>query len=127
MGLTLVRLIWRLNDPGPRLPPMPRWQTMAARTNHAVLYALLLVMPLTGWVINSAANIPFRVFWWIPLPDITAPDKQLEEVAKDIHFALFVLLAVAVLLHVAAALHHHFVARDDVLRRMLLPGRGRRE
>lgn len=123
--LALVRLFWRLSHGAPPLPPhMPRWERRSARASHVLLYVLMLVLPATGWIINSAANIPFKVFWLFPLPDLTASDKALEELVKAIHFGLFLGLAAVVALHVSAALRHHFVIRDDVLRRMLPKWRG---
>ena len=87
-----------------------------------LLYVLLLVMPVTGWIINSAANIPFRIFWLIPLPAIVQPDKALADATARVHFALFIVLALLLVVHIGAALRHHFVKRNDVLTRML-PGR----
>jgi len=90
-----------------------------------LLYVLMIALPLSGWVINSASGIPFRVFWWFPLPAIVAPDKALAEAAKQVHFALFVALAALLVVHIAAALRHHFAKRTDVLVRMLPMGRSR--
>lgn len=126
LALAVVRLGWRLLD---RAPPWPagmlRWERAAARGTHLLLYALMIAMPVSGWVINSAARIPFRAFWLLPVPNIAPADKALEELAKQVHFALFLGLAVALAVHVAAALRHHVVYRDDVLVRML-PGWGTR-
>jgi len=80
---------------------------------------LMLALPLTGWVINSAANVPVRLFWLIPLPDITGPGRGLQEAATAAHVALFIALAALVALHVGAALRHHYLKQDDVLQRML--------
>ncbi len=118
--LVLLRLLWRWSNPVPRLPAtLPAAERLAARASHAALYALMIAQPLSGWVINSAANIPFRVFWWFPLPALTAPDKALEETAKQVHFGLFIALAAIVAVHIAAALRHHYCKRNDVLVRML--------
>ncbi len=118
--LVVLRLVWRLATPSPPLPAgMPRWEQAAARTSHVLLYVVMLGMPLTGWVINSAAGVPFKIFWRIPLPPITAAGKQLADAASLAHFWLGVLLAVILLVHIGAALRHHFIQRDDVLIRML--------
>ncbi len=122
--LALFRLGWRLSHCAPPLPPhMPRWERRGARASHLFLYVLMFALPVSGWIINSAANIPFKVFWLFPLPDLAAPDKGLEELVKAVHFGLFLCLAGALAMHVSAALRHHFVVRDDVLLRML-PSRG---
>lgn len=123
LGLALLRLLWRLANPTPALPAgTPRWERLAARSSHALLYVLMIAMPLSGWMIQSAANVPFRVFWLFPLPALTAPDKALEELAKKVHFGLFLALSMTLALHIFAALRHHWVKRNDVLARML-PGR----
>jgi cytochrome b561 len=80
-------------------------------------------MPVSGWIINSAANFPLKLFWLVPLPAITPPSEAVQEIAETVHLTLFWTLLAAVTGHVAAALRHHFSLRNDVLRRML-PGRG---
>lgn len=123
LALVVLRLLWRAWNPPPGLPvDTAPWERRAAQLSHFLLYLLMLAMPLSGWVINSAANIPFKLFWLIPLPDLIGPDKSLAETAKLVHLILFWLLAAAVTLHAAAALRHHFGKRNDVLRRMLPHG-----
>jgi len=118
--LMLARLAWRLANRSPALPPQTAaWERNAAHASHALLYALALALPLSGWVINSAAGVPFSVFWLVPLPSIVAPDEHLEEIAKLAHFSLLVALCLVLAVHIGAALRHHLVRRDDVLRRML--------
>lgn len=118
--MVLVRLLWRFANPAPALPAemQPRERT-AARASHGLLYLLMLIMPVSGWVINSAAKVPFRVFWLFPLPAIVAPDKMLAELAKQVHLILFIAIAAVVALHMAAAFRHHLVKRNDTLTRML--------
>jgi cytochrome b561 len=122
--LVALRLVWRLANTTPALPSMPAWEALAARVSHALLYALMIALPVTGWIVNSAANIPFRIFWLVPLPAIVAPDEALADQVADVHGWLSGLLAVVLVVHVAAALRHHFVKRNTVLARML-PGAGR--
>jgi cytochrome b561 len=118
--LTAMRLAARIGSPAPALPAgMTERERRLARSAHAALYAILVAMPLSGWVVNSAANVPFRIFRWIPVPAIVAPDKAVADAASKVHLALFVLLAIVLVLHVGAALWHHLVRRDDVLVRML--------
>jgi len=115
-----LRLVWRLANPVPQPPAsMPRWQYTASTSDHLAQYALMLGLPFSGWIIDSAANIPFRVFWLFPLPRLAGPSKSLEELAKNVHFGIWIGLAVLIAVHTAAALWHHLIARDDVLRRML--------
>jgi len=118
--LVLVRLAWRLTHPAPAQSAlMPAWQQHAATTMHAVLYVLLLVIPLTGWLYSSAAGMPTAYLGPLPLPNLLAEDKALAEQLKLVHITLNYTLLTLVVIHAAAALKHHVVDRDDVLRRML--------
>jgi cytochrome b561 len=122
--LMVVRAVWRLTGIAPALPAgTPPLERLAAHLSHGFLYLLMFLMPLTGWIVNSAANVPFRMFWRIPVPAITAPDKAVADVAARIHLGLFVALALMLAVHVGAALRHHLLKRNNVLARML-PDRG---
>jgi cytochrome b561 len=127
LALVLARLAWRLANPTPALPAdMPAWERAAARASHALLYLAMIAMPLTGWIVNSAANVPLKIFYLVPLPAIVAPDKATEDLAALAHFWLFVALGALLAAHAGAALRHHFVKRNDVLARML-PAAGKQE
>lgn len=118
--LVVLRLLWRATHTPPALPAsMPRWQQRASQIVHVGLYGLLLAVPLSGWLMSSAKG--FKTVWFgvLPLPDLMAKNKVLGEFLSEIHEVLSFTLVALVLLHVAAALRHHFVERDDVLRRML--------
>jgi cytochrome b561 len=120
LALMAVRIAWRLANPAPALPAgTPALERRAAGLAHLLLYLLLIAMPLSGWVIASASGIPFRIYWQIPLPAIVAPDEAVAGLAARVHLALFVALAALLVAHVGAALRHHFVTRDGVLRRMM--------
>src|SRR5688572_11899865 len=82
--LTLLRLGWRLLAGAPALPPMPRWQRMAAHASHVALYGLLLAMPLSGWLFNSAAGFPLRWFGWVRIPALAAFGPDLKAFAHDL-------------------------------------------
>jgi len=117
--LTCVRLGWRVLHPVPSPVPMPAWQQRSATISHRVLYALLLLIPLSGWVYSSATGVQVVYLNLIPLPDLVAKDKPLAEVLRAVHVTLNFTLLALVCLHTAAALKHHFVDRDGVLTRML--------
>ena len=125
--VVLLRFAWRLVDTPPPLPEdMIWWERWAASLTHLGLYAILVAMPLTGWIIVSASpfNIPTRVFDLIALPHIsfiaTDPDKdQWLAVGEWGHWLLAWSAGAAVFLHAAAALRHHFILKDNILRRML--------
>jgi cytochrome b561 len=103
---------------------MPRWQRRAAAVMHGALYALIVIIPVTGWLYSSAAGVPTVYLGVIALPDLVMKDKALAELLKSVHVTLNYTLLILVLMHVAAALQHHFVIRDNVLARML-PWAGR--
>src|SRR6478735_2324668 len=120
LALVVARLLNRLAGLTPPLPAdTPAWERAAARWSHTLLYVLMVAMPLTGWAINSAAGIPFRIFWQLPLPALMAPDKHTADIVALVHFALGIAFVALLILHIGAALRHHFVKRNDVLRRML--------
>jgi cytochrome b561 len=103
---------------------MPRWQHAASRLTHAAFYVLLLVMPVTGWLMSSASNYPVSWFGFVQLPDLVRPDEGLEHLLEDVHETLATVLITLAILHAVAALKHQFIDRDGLLMRML-PWRGR--
>ncbi len=125
--LAILRLLWRLLGETPALPvTTAAWQRGAARVTHVLLYALLLIIPLFGWLMSSARNFPVSWFGWVTLPDLIAPDMQAFEFFEDAHEVAGQVLFIIALVHIGAALKHHFINRDDVLRRMLPWSRPRR-
>lgn len=118
--LALVRALWRATHAPPPLPATTApWQVRAARVSHFLFYLLLLALPLSGWLMSSAKGFQTVYLGLVPLPDLLAKDKALGETLEEVHEVLGVALAWLVVLHVAAAAKHHFVDRDQVLRRML--------
>jgi cytochrome b561 len=121
--ITCARLAWRWTHPAPPMEPMPPWQRRAAVASHVLLYAFLLVIPLSGWLYSSAAGVQVVYLGLVPLPDLVAKDRALADVLKSVHITLNFTLLGLVCIHSAAALKHHFVDRDAVLARMLPPSR----
>jgi cytochrome b561 len=120
LALAVIRLAWRFLNPTPELPPtLKPWERLLARFTHAALYVLLFALPLSGWTASSARGFPVSWFGFFQLPDLVLKSKPLYEALLDTHEALVWTLGVVVALHVAAAVKHHFVLKDDVLRRML--------
>jgi len=121
--LAAARLAWRSAHPAPPLPDeMPDWQVRSSRAAHALLYVLMLAIPLSGWIYSSATGVSVVYLGLVPLPDLIAKDRETAKILLLLHNSLNYLLAATVTVHIAAALKHHFVDRDDVLARML-PGR----
>lgn len=117
--LLVVRLAWRWSATAPADPPaMPRWQRLAARASHALLYGLMAIVPLSGWLLHSASGLPLRWFGGPHVPDLVPTDPAWKAIWADWHVALAWTLLVLLVLHVAAALKHHFIDHDGVLRRM---------
>ncbi len=131
LGLALLRILWRLSHRPPPLPAsMPALERGGAHLVHALLYALILALPITGWVHDSAfrlaAQHPLTLFWCIPWFRIGAiadlPPAQKEAVHAfwfGVHVWLSYVLIALVALHLAGVLKHQFLDREGVLRRML--------
>lgn len=122
LALVLLRIVWRLTERRPADPPtMPHWQRRAAHALHFALYLLILAIPLSGWWFNSASNAPLVWFGWFGLPSLTGGfDPIWKPRALLVHQTLFWVLVALLLVHVGAALWHHFWQRDEVLRRMTI-------
>jgi cytochrome b561 len=118
LALSALRLLWRLTHRPPAAASMPGWQTLAAHGAHVALYVLFFLVPLAGWAYSSASGFPVVLFGVWPLPDFVAPDRALAEVMKARHAQFAWALCGVVVLHVAAALKHHFIDKDGLLRRM---------
>lgn len=117
--LATVRLGWRLyrGVPAPAAG-LARWQLVSARAGHVLLYALMIALPLTGWLYNSAKGRALEIYWTVPWPAIAPRSEALEHWAEEAHELLATAFAAILAAHVLAALWHHFVRRDDTLRRM---------
>ncbi len=123
LGLSALRLVWRITHRPPALPQamqqaMPAWQRAAHHGTHHALYALFFAVPLLGWAYSSAAGFPVVLFGMLPLPDFVPVSTTLAEVLKPLHKLSALALAALVLLHVAAALKHQWLDRDNLLARM---------
>ena len=117
--LVLLRLSWRLAHTPPPLPAsMPRTMQLAAHAGHLLLYGLMIVIPLSGWLMSSAKG--FQTVWFgvLPIPDLIGKDKATGELLALVHKSLNLLFVAAILGHVAAALKHHFIDKDGLLDRM---------
>lgn len=118
LSASLVRLLWRLTHRPPAEVGMPAWQRWMAHSAHGLLYLLSLSIPIAGWAYSSAAGFPIVFFGVLALPDFVPVDKALAEAIKLWHRGLAWTMALLVLAHVAAALKHQFIDRDNLLSRM---------
>ena len=120
LALTVLRLLWRLFTGVPEpVPGMPRWQRWASNASHGALYLILLAMPLSGWLYNSASGFPLKWFGLFALPKLSGYDADVKAFALGAHETLFLALAAIVTVHALAALKHHHFDRDRTLVRML--------
>ena len=118
-ALALVRICWRFITPAPTLPSeMAGWQTQASKLSHVLLYVFLFALPITGWLMSSASAYTVSWFGLFELPDLVEPSKALKKTLLSSHELLSKALFVVALIHIAAALKHHFIDKDDILKRM---------
>ena len=121
LSLVIIRLIVRFSSRKPPITPAPpAWQALLAKTTHFALYAFMLVMPIAGWVILSASGKPIP-FFGLELPALVGQSKALAGQVKELHETVGTIGYFLIGLHALAALFHHYIVKDDTLRRML-PG-----
>jgi cytochrome b561 len=124
LGLMAVRVVWRLTHRAPPLPAgMTAWQRWAAHATHVMLYLLALSMPVTGYMSVAARGRETTFFGLFKVPEIVPLDRGLSNLSETLHTNGQYVLYALVGAHVAAALYHHFIVKDDILRRMWPQGR----
>ena len=120
LALAIIRLAWRALNPTPAPPAaLKAYERRLARATHAALYVLLIALPMTGWIMSSARGFPVSWFNLAQLPNLVTPSPPLYHAMVLTHGVLASALGLILILHVAAAIRHHFVLRDEILRRML--------
>lgn len=120
LTLAVIRVLWRQsNRPPAHLPSMTALQVRMADGMHYVLYFLIFAVPISGYLYTTAAGVPVVYLGLLKIPSLLAADPALKEILKPVHYWLNMIMAAAVLGHVLAALKHHFIDRDGVLKRML--------
>jgi cytochrome b561 len=119
-ALVWLRLVWRVLNPPPAYPSsMPLLLQRFAHLGHAALYGLMIVIPVSGWLLSSAKGVPTVWFGVLPLPDLLEKDKELGHLLHEVHEALNFVLLFLLAGHAGAALKHHWIDKDDILKRML--------
>jgi len=120
LALVVVRLLWRaFNRPPPFPSSMSAWERLSAATAHWMLYALILAMPLSGWIYTSAAGFGPEFFGLVDIPALVGQNERLEDLFGAVHEWLAICILALVAIHVLAALRHQFVLKDGLLKRML--------
>jgi cytochrome b561 len=119
--LVVLRTAWVFMGPRPGLPDsVPRWQRIAAKSLHHGFYLLMFAIPVSGYVMSSHAQKPVNMYGLFELPMLF--DEQNFDKAKavfEVHETLAMILLILIVVHVLIALKHHFVDKDNILRRML--------
>ncbi len=122
LALVVARVVWRFVSPPPPLPantpPLERW---AAHLTHLLIYVAIIVIPVSGWLMSSAAPFPNLILGNIQLPALIGQDEAASKFFSAVHYWAGRALMALLVLHVGAALLHHFIRRDQILVRML-PG-----
>ena len=120
LALALVKIGWQWHTPAPGpVAGLKTWEKASAKVMHYVLWGMMLLIPVTGYLISTSAGKPIQLFNWFELPAIVDVDEELRELAIDVHFYLAYATLFLVAGHAGAALKHHFINRDNTLRRML--------
>lgn len=119
LGLVILRLLWRLHSPRPRpLSTHTSIEQWGAHLVQMTLYGAMFLMPISGYVVSSAAGYGFLVWGW-QVPMLVPVDKEIGAIAREMHEIISNVLIGAFVLHLAGALKHHFIDRDATLSRML--------
>jgi cytochrome b561 len=127
-ALVWLRLAWRVMNPPPAYPnSMSKMLKALAHLGHVALYGLMIVIPLSGWLLSSAKGVQTVWFGVLPLPDLLEKDKELGHLLHEVHEALNFVLLFLLAGHVAAALKHHWIDKDDILKRMLPCGHAKKD
>lgn len=118
--LVICRLLWRITHRPPALPAsMPKRLQMLAHAGHLLLYALMIAIPLSGWLMSSAKGFQTVWFGLLPIPDLLEKNKVFGDLLQSVHMSLNLLFIMVIAGHIGAALKHHFIDKDDILSRML--------
>jgi len=119
LALVLIRWLWKLVSPTPlAINTIEQWQQKAAHLAHFLMNMLIVVICIAGYLIVTAKGQALPVFDWLTIPAISLNIANLEDLAGELHYLLAYLLMFIVCVHVAAALIHHFVSKDDTLKRI---------
>lgn len=120
LALAFMRILWRFNNVTPLMSShLPNWQKLAANSMHWALYIFMFAMPLTGWLMSSAAGFPPSFFGLFTLPNLIAPNKILDSLFGEIHEYLGYALIAAIVIHIAATVQHYLFYKENILRRIL--------
>ena len=120
LALAVLRIVWRMTHPAPALPTaMPMWERAIASFTHAILNAMMILIPMSGWIMSSASRRPISFFGLFDVPKFNViKDSPLAEISHESHEILGFAMIALLVLHIVAALRHHFVLKDGMMARM---------
>ena len=120
LTLGVFFLAWRVLNARPKFPPhSPKWERYAAKTVHGLLYTTIILMPLSGMVMSIAGGYPISMFGYFEIPMFLETNKALSRLCHEIHEITSFIVIGLIVIHISAALKHHFFEKDNVLVRML--------
>ncbi len=120
LALALLKIGWQQYTPAPGpATGLKAWEKTGAKIMHYILWSMMLLIPVTGYLISTSAGKPIQLFNWVTLPALVDVDEALRELAIDVHYYLAYATLFLVIGHAGAALKHHFINRDETLKRML--------
>lgn len=123
LGLAVLRLVWKLANQQPLLPEtMQGWERTAASATHHLIYLLLFLVPILGYLTSESAPFPLQYFGLFTIP-MAGIGVDAAKIMLEVHEWVAKTLLLLVIVHALAALKHHFIAKDDVLKRMIVPSR----
>lgn len=116
--LMLLRIAWRLINAVPSLSSLPAWERISARTVHWLFYILLVLMPLFGWLMSSAADRRVSFYGLFTLPALVAPNEAMAGFYSQGHTIIGYSIIVLICIHTLAAIKHHWIDKNNIMRRM---------
>ncbi|MCB9987899.1 MAG: cytochrome b [Rhodospirillales bacterium] len=120
LALVVLRILWRFMNATPApLPNHQRWEVVLAKSVQGILYLMMMVMPLSGWMMSSAGGHDVAFFGLFTMPPLVEKSKEIGEIASEIHEVAAWIMIGAIVLHVAGALKHKLIDKDGTVARML--------
>jgi cytochrome b561 len=117
--LAVLRIVWRQMNVQPAVLASASWRIWAAKSAHFLLYVLMLAIPLSGWLMSSAAGKPISFYGWFEVPPLITPDTTAKQFFASSHYWLTRAMIGLIGVHVLAVLYHYVILRDRTLKRMI--------
>lgn len=120
LGAAIIKIVWQLYSPIPdTTEKLKRWEKIGAKAMHHNLLLMMILIPVTGYLISTSKGKPVDIFGWFELPALFTAEKELRDIIIEMHFYLAYATGVFALGHAAAAIKHQFIDKDSTLTKML--------